>query len=69
MKLINLMAIMGMTAASAFSQSQTLQTLKGSYIFTQQGNVQSNQSVTGLGIMTLDGAGNVTCSETVQLPG
>lgn len=69
MKLINLMAIMGMAAASAFSQSHTLQTLKGYYIFTQQGNVQSNQSLTGLGTMTLDGTGNVTCNETIQLPG
>ena len=68
MKLFYLTAMTGMAAVIAFSQP-TLQSLKGSYVFTQQGNVQSNQSITGLGMMTLDGNGNVTCSETVQLPG
>ena len=68
MKLFNLMAITGMAAVSAFSEP-TLQNLKGTYVFTQQGNAQSNQPITGLGLMTLDGAGNVTCNETVQFPG
>ena len=54
MKLFYLTAMTGMAAVIAFSQP-TLQSLKGSYVFTQQGNVQSNQSITGLGMMTLDG--------------
>ena len=69
MKSITLMTVMCMAAVCGFSQAPTLQNLKGSYVFTQQGNMQSNQSVTGLGVMTLDGNGNVACNETLQLPG
>ena len=69
MKFFSLITITCIAAATAFSQAPTLQSLKGSYVFTQQGNVQSNQSITGLGLMTFDGEGNVTCNETVQIPG
>ena len=69
MKIFSLIAITCLAAASAFPQAPTLHSLKGSYVFTQQGKVQNSQTVTGLGVMTLDGNGNVTCSEALQLLG
>ena len=69
MKLFSLMTLMCLIAANAFPQAPTLQSLKGSYVFSQQGKVQHNQSVTGLGVMVLDGDGNVNCNEALQFPG
>lgn len=68
MKLFSLTTFMCLIAANAFPQAPTLQSLKGSYVFTQQGKVQNNQLITGLGVMTLDGNGNVTCNEALQFP-
>ena len=69
MKIFSMIGLCLLATTAAFSQSPTLSSLKGTYVFTQQGNVQSNQSITGLGVMTLDGSGNITCNETLQVPG
>ncbi len=70
MKLFSVVGLFSFFATAAFSQTpSTLQNLKGTYVFTQQGSVQSNQSITGLGLMTFDGNGNVSCIETLQIPG
>ena len=69
MKLFYLTVITCLTAATALPQAPTLQSLKGTYVFTQQGKVQNDQLVSGLGVMTLDGNGNVTCNESLQFPG
>jgi hypothetical protein len=57
-----------LTATAAMAQQTTLESFKGEYVFTQEGNVQTSQTITGLGLMTLDGAGNVFCNEAIQLP-
>ena len=46
-----------------------MQSLKGVYIFTERGGVGNGQALAGLGILTLDGQGNATCSETIQTEG
>ena len=69
MKLFYLTAITFLTAATVLPQASTLESLKGSYVFTQQGKVLNNQLVSGLGVMTLDGNGNVTCNDSLQFPG
>ena len=55
---------------SSFAQAETpaVDNLKGTYIFTERGDV-GDQPLVGLGSITLDGTGNATCSERIQTEG
>lgn len=55
---------------SSFVQADTpaVDNLKGTYIFTERGDV-GDQPLVGLGSITLDGSGNATCSERIQTEG
>ncbi len=69
MKSLTLFASLLFSATFGFADPTTLASLKGVYVFTERGDVGNGQAVAGLGIMTLDGNGNVTCSETIQTEG
>ena len=69
MKTITVLATLFFGTTIGFAQSVTLQGLKGVYVFTERGDVGNRQALAGLGILTLDGQGNATCSETIQTEG
>ena len=59
-----------MILGSSFAQADTplADNIKGTYIFTERGDV-GNQPLVGLGSITLDGKGNATCAERIQAEG
>jgi hypothetical protein len=46
--------------------AQTLDSLKGSFVVSEQGFVSNNIPMAGLGLITLDGVGGVIGIETIQ---
>lgn len=69
MKTITVLATLFFGTTIGYSQTVTLQSLKGVYVFTERGDVGNRLALAGLGILTLDGQGNATCSETIQTQG
>ncbi len=66
----NTMLFASILFGSSFAHADTpaADNLKGTYIFTERGDV-ANQPLVGLGSITLDGKGNATCSERIQAEG
>ena len=56
-------------ALAAGTTNFTASSIKGAYVFTEQGSTSNNAPYAGLGSITLDGAGNATGSETIQSTG
>ena len=69
MKLLTLFATLAFSTAVALCETATMDSLKGTYVFTEQGGIGTNQVMAGLGTMTLDGKGNIVCNESIELPG
>ena len=55
---------------SSYSQSPaTSNTVKGSYVFTEQGTLNPTSPYAGLGMLVLDGQGGATGWQTIQTSG
>ena len=69
MKLLTLFATLAFSTTVALCETATMDSLKGTYVFSEQGGIGTNQVMAGLGTMTLDGKGNIVCNESIEMPG
>ena len=69
MKLLTLFVTLAFSTTLALCETATMDSLKGTYVFSEQGGIGTNQVMAGLGTMTLDGKGNIVCNESIELPG
>lgn len=69
-RLAGIVFALGLAAATGFAQQGTggwtLDSVKGTYVFTEQGEMGTITPFAGIGVLTLDGSGNVSGSESVQ---
>jgi hypothetical protein len=60
------LAMASLSFAQQGTSGWTLASVKGTYTFTEQGEIGSSTPFAGIGMLTLDGSGNVSGMETVQ---
>lgn len=62
------LSLASLTFAQQGTTGWTLASVKGTYVFTEQGDVGSSTPFTGIGVLMLDGSGNASGIETIQGP-
>ena len=66
---IGALALSVTAASAAGNTSFSANTIKGTYVFTEQGSTSNNAPYSGLGSITLDGVSNAIGTETIQSTG